>query len=149
MTDDARGLAIELFNHAWTLIDRTDRTPDDDLDMVLAAAASRWHWGQVGGAEQRATGDWQVAHAASQAGLADLALRFAARGLAIAEAEGWTGWRVATHHESMARACAAAGDWDGRDHHVGLAETALEGEADADDRNVIADQLASVPRRPV
>lgn len=146
MSDDThRGLAVELFNQAWDLIDKTDRSPDEGLEMLLAAAASRWHWGRAGGPEQWAAGDWQVSHCASLLGFSDLALAFAARNLATAEAERWTGWRLASAHEGVARACAAAGDWDGRDRHVALCQKALDDEPDADDRAVIAGQLATIP----
>jgi hypothetical protein len=146
MSDDHdRRIAVELFNATWALIDRSDRTPDDDVEMLLSAMTSRWHWARAGGREEVATGDWQVAHAASLLGLGDLALLFAERNLRAAEALGWTGWRLASAHEGMARAFAACGDADGRAHHVALANDALASETDAGDRQVILDQLATVP----
>jgi hypothetical protein len=140
-----RDTAARLFNDTWALIDKPDRTADEDAEMLLGAAASRWHWGQVGGVEEVAGGDWQVAHAAALLGLPDLAMLFARRNLAVAQRERWAGWRLASAHEGMARACAAAGDATGRQHHVAAALLALEDEADAEDRQVIADQLATVP----
>lgn len=112
--------------------------------MLLCAAASRWHWAQVGGPEEIATGDWQVAHAASLIGLADTARLFAGRNLAAAESLGWQGWRRASAHEGMARALASAGDMPGRDHHVTLARAALASETDADDAAVIEAQISSI-----
>jgi hypothetical protein len=134
-----------LFNDCWDLIENDGRTPDDDVEMLLAAMASRWHWAQVGGPEQIATGDWQVAHVASLLGLADLALLFAERNLSIATGEGWLGWRLASAHEGMARACAVAGDAERRDEHVTRARQALEVEADDELREVIAGQVDAVP----
>jgi hypothetical protein len=143
--DFHRDIAVDRFNAAWDLIDKADRTPDDDVELLLAAMTSRWHWSRVGGAEEVATGDWQVAHVASLLGLGDLALVFAERHLAAATSLGWTGWRLASAHEGMARAFAVCGDADGRAHHLALAHEALAGEADAGDRQVILDQLATVP----
>jgi len=140
-----RRVAGELFNRTWDLIETPDRTSDDDLEMLLAATASRWHWGQVGGTESIATGDWQVGHVASLLGLGDLARIFAERNLATAAAEGWTGWRLASAHEGMARALATLGDTAGRARHVAAAEEALAGEPDEEERQIIADQLATVP----
>lgn len=133
------------FNAAWTLIEQNERSEDDDLAMFLSAAASRWHWSRVGGAAEIATGDWQVAHVLSLLGEGSLALRFAQRNLAIVEAEGWTGWRLASAHEGMARAYAALADGARREEHVDAAEAALRDEPDAEERDVIAAQLASVP----
>jgi hypothetical protein len=140
-----RQIAVDLFNGTWELIDRVERTPDDDAEMLVRAMTSRWHWSQVGGPEELASGDWQIAHVASLLGHGDLALRFAERNLTAATALGWTGWRLASAHEGMARAFAAAGDADGRRHHVALAEAALAAESDPGDRQIIADQLATVP----
>jgi len=33
---DHRAIAVELFNHTWTLLDLADRTPGQDLEMVHA-----------------------------------------------------------------------------------------------------------------
>ena len=143
--DVHRQIGVERFNATWDLIDRADRSADDDVELLLSAMTSRWHWGQVGGPEEISTGDWQVAHAASLLGLGDLALLFARRNLATAEAQGWSGWRLASAHEGMARAFAVAGDAGGRARHLDAARIALDAEPDAEERQVIADQLATVP----
>jgi hypothetical protein len=143
--DEHRRHGVALFNGAWELIDARSRTPDDDVEMLLRAAASRWHWGRIGGPEELATGDWQVAHVASLLGLADLARLFARRNLDIALAHGWSGWRLASAHEGMARAYAVSGDADGRARHVEQATAALEDEPDDESRDLIESQLASVP----
>lgn len=146
MSDDVhRQIGVERFNATWDLIDRADRSADDDVELLLSAITSRWHWGQVGGPEEISTGDWQVAHAASLLGLGDLALLFARRNLATAEAQGWSGWRLASAHEGMARAFAVAGDAGGRARHLDAARAALDAEPDAEERQVIAEQLATVP----
>ena len=141
-------LAKALYNRTWDLIDARARNEDDDVAMLLAACAARWHWGEVGGVEQVATSDWQVAHVASLLALGDLAIWFAGRNLAAAQAEDWSGWRLASAHEGMARAFACAGDADGRARHFELARAALENEPDQDDRVVVEDQLATVPDVP-
>lgn len=143
--EEHRRAGKQLFNAAWDLIDKPDRTSDEDLEMLLRATASRYHWGRVGGPEEIATGDWQVAHVACLVGLPDLAHRFASRHLATATAEGWSGWRLASAHEGMARAHAAAGDGAGRACHVAAAQAALAQERDDEDRALIASQLATVP----
>ncbi len=150
MTEDPdihRRLAAQAFNSTWDLIDEADRTDDDDVAMLLSAMASRWHWSQVPDAEpaQRATGDWQVAHVCSLLGYGDLALRFALRGLAVATAEQWDGWRLASAHEGVARAYATLGNGPLRATHAAEARSALERETDEGDRAAIEAQLATVP----
>jgi len=138
-------MGVTLFNRCWELIDRDARTGDEDVEMLLVAATSRWHWAQVGGPEQIATGDWQVARVASLLGMTDLALVFAERNLDTATAEGWDGWRLASAYEGMARACSTAGDAEGRQRHLALGRDALEREQDAESRQAIAEQLEAVP----
>lgn len=145
--DDAghRQLAARLFNSTWDLIDSHERTEDQDIEMFLRAATSRWHWQQVGGDEQIAIGDWQVAHVAALLGLGECSVLFARRSLQVAQKLGWDGWRLASAHEGMARACSAVGDHHGHREHVAAAEAALADEDDDESRQLIVDQLASIP----
>ena len=138
--------AIQAFNGAWELIEKPDRTPDDDAEMLLRAFTSRWHWGFVGGPEQTATGDWQIAHCASLLGDGALALQFAQRGLDACEREGGGDWRRASMLEGMARAAAAAGDAAAHARYYALAEEAIAAIAEDEERNVIASQFATVPK---
>ena len=41
-------LAVDCFNSTWSFLDKKDRTPEDDADMIHTAHASRYHWGQIG-----------------------------------------------------------------------------------------------------
>jgi hypothetical protein len=142
---DDRRAAVDAFNEAWALIDLRERTEADDRALLAAAFASRYHWERVGGDEERAIGDWQIAHAASLMGLPDLALRFAVSALATVEANGWTDWRLASMYEGMARAHAAAGDAAERDRYAALAREVLATVEDAEDRDLIESQLSSIP----
>ena len=55
-----RALAVGLFNHTWTLLENPNRTPEQDDEMLHAAHASRYHWGEVGEPVNLARGEWQV-----------------------------------------------------------------------------------------
>ena len=144
---DHRDLGIELFNRVWELLDKPDRTAEENAEMLAAAFASRWHWGQADDAttENLAIGDWQVAHVAAQLGHGSVALEYAARALAAAVTEGWGDWQRASMLEGMARACAAAGDAEGRARYYAEASAALAQIAEDEDRDLIASQLATVP----
>jgi hypothetical protein len=140
-----RRFAVDAFKASWDLLDRDELTDDDEAGLLGLVFASRWHWEQVGTDEQRWMGDHQIANACSHLGLDDLALRFVGRALAIVEANGWGGWRLASCHEGFARAHAAAGDAEGRDRSLARARQALGTETDAEDRAAIEEQLATVP----
>jgi len=139
-------LAIESFNGAWDLIDAADRSPEDDRQMLLLAAASRLHWAEVGTAENIAVGDWQVAHVLSLLGYGDAALAFASAAHERVVDNGIGGYLVASTLEGVARAHAARGDAPARDDYLAKATAALDAIDDAEDRALIASQIDSVPR---
>jgi hypothetical protein len=144
---DHRALAVGYFNAAWALIDLTSRSAEQDRDMVGLAFASRQHWIEAGGdATNLITADWQVAHTASIAGLPDVALSFATAASHRADNEDVPDWLVASAHEGLARAYAAAGDRESYEREGAVVERLLAAVTDPEDRQLVADQFASIPR---
>ena len=45
---DAPQLGVDLFNKTWTLMEKDDRTREEDDEMIHCAHASAYHWLQVG-----------------------------------------------------------------------------------------------------
>ncbi|HUP87268.1 MAG TPA: hypothetical protein VM143_16565 [Acidimicrobiales bacterium] len=139
-------LAVATYNAAWELVDSPDRTSTQDDEALTLAFASRWHWGLAGGGdEQLAIGDWFIGHVAAHLGLAALAVRFSGRALDRVESVGIGGWLLASVYEGMARAHACARDPEGRERYTALAESALTDVDDPEEREVIEDQLRSIP----
>lgn len=140
-----RQLAIDLFNRVWTLLEQPGRSTEDDDRMVHAAHASRYHWGQVGGPEQVAIGEWQCARVYSTLGRAEPALHHARRCVAVVTAADVPVWLVASAHEGLTRAYAVAGNREEarREHTVTVA--LLEQITDPEDRQVVEDDLAAIP----
>jgi DNA-binding transcriptional MerR regulator len=140
-----RQLAADLFNLVWTLLEKSGRSVADDDRMVHAAHASRYHWGEVGGPEQIAIGEWQCARVYSVLGRAEPALHHARRCLEVATAGGVPDWLVASAHEGMARAYLVAGQRESALASRSAAEAALATVTDAEDRQVVQDDLGSLP----
>lgn len=147
MADADRAFAAETFNRSWELL-AAQRTADEDVELLAAAFASRWHWGRIGGGEQLAIGEHQVAKVASVLGYADLALHYARRAWDFGVEQGWTGWRRAIAAEGMARANHCAGDTAERDEWLRTAAQALATIDDAEDREVVESQLREIPGWP-
>jgi hypothetical protein len=144
--DDHQAQAIAYFNAAWDLIDAPNRSTEQDREMLSLAFASRQHWIDAGGTPDKlAVSDWQVAHAASQAGLADVALVFARAAVDQAESNDVPTWLKASAHEGLARAHATAGQGDLYAYEVDLTRALLEKVADPEDRTLVETQLASIP----
>jgi len=140
-----RKLAADLFNHVWTLLETERRTPAQDDEMLHAAHASRFHWGEVGGPDRLARGEWQCARVYSVLGRAEPALWHARRCLAIVEANGIADFDMAAAYEAMSRAHLTAGDRTEMAAWKARATAALDGIADPDDREIIEGDLATLP----
>jgi DNA-binding transcriptional MerR regulator len=140
-----RKLAADLFNHTWTLLEKPDRTPAEDDEMLHAAHASRYHWGEVGEGVNLARGEWQCSRVYAVLGRAEPALWHARRCLAINEANGVADFDIAAAYEAMARAHLTAGDLGEAAAWKARAIAALDGIADADDREIIEGDLATLP----
>ena len=79
-----REMAIAFFNSCWQLIDNPSRSTEDDAQMLHLAHASRLHWGNVGGAQERAIGEWQCSHVYAILGMGEPALLHAKLSAGIA-----------------------------------------------------------------
>jgi hypothetical protein len=141
-----RALAAGLFNYTWTLLEREDRTAEDVDRMIHAAHASRLHWDAIGLAANRARGEWLCSRVYATLGRAEPALWHARRCLAILEAggEGIEDWDLPGAYEAMARASAVAGDRDEAETWRVRSRDALTRVADAEDRDLIEGDLASL-----
>jgi hypothetical protein len=138
-----RSVAVGLFNRAWELLETTDRTTDQDDDLIHTAHASRYHWGRVGEPFNRARGEVAMREV-STLGRAEPALWHSGRCLAILEASGSVTTQVAAAYEGLA-APRRGGRRRGR---VSLAgeepKAALAAIADPEDRQLIEQDLATV-----
>ncbi len=141
---ELRKLASSWFNRTWSLMDKEDRTADDDLAMVHAAHASRHVWGIVGGAREHATGEWQIARVYATLGRGEAAMVHARRSFEIATADELGHFLIAEAHEAIARAAAILGDRDAFDQHLALAQDHAEKIDSDEERGVAQQDIASL-----
>jgi DNA-binding transcriptional MerR regulator len=140
-----RALAVSLFNRVWSLLEQPDRSVVDDDELVNAAHASRYLWTSIGAATNHAIGDWQISRVYATLGRAEPAVHHARRCLALAQdVEGET-WLLASAYEGLARAYAVAGDRAAALEWKAKAVARLGEVADADDREIVERDLASLP----
>jgi DNA-binding transcriptional MerR regulator len=142
-----RALAVGLFNYTWTLLENPKRTPEQDDEMIHAAHASRYHWGEIGDAVNLARGEWQVSRVYSVLGRGEPAIYHARRCLEINEANGSgrEDWELGSAYEALARAYAVAGDRTASDEWRARATAELAGIAEAEDRQILEQDLATLP----
>lgn len=147
-----REQGVALFNGVWEMLDMPDRTPAQDDQMVHAAHASRWHWSQagpLGGDQQLAIGEWQCSRVYSVLGRGEPAVHHARACLEICEQAGLGDWVIAAAYEALARAWAVAGDAGEAHAWMERARTATAAIGEAEDREVIEGDLASLATLPI
>jgi hypothetical protein len=149
-SDGHRALGKALYQHVWSLLEVADRTPEQIDEMLYATHASAYHWLRGGGTlANRARSEWQIARVYSTLGRGEPALWHAGRCLELAEAAVTAGvaddWDVPAALEGLARAQAVAGDTAVAALTRSRAQAALAGIADPEDRELIAQDLATTP----
>ena len=112
--EERRQLAVDLFNHAWSLLRLPERTGEQDDELIHAAHASRYHAGRCltwCESEPAALEDWDLPFA----------------------------------HEALARANLVAGNEAEARRHAARARELAAQVADAEDRELLGADLASLP----
>ncbi len=138
-----RKSAVSLFNEVWRLLEKR-RTPAEDDRMIHAAHASRFHWGEVGTAVNRAIGEWQVSHVYSVLGRPEPATYHAVRSLAMCKENGIEDFPLAFAYEALARADAVAGRKGDLRRHLALARDVGSRIKDKEDRDLLFRDLKSI-----
>jgi len=139
-----RKLAVELFNRAWDLLDKADRTQEEADEMIHAAHASRYHWGQIGTPLEFERGEWQISRVYATLGRAEPALYHAQRCLQICQDNGIADFDIAFAYEAMARGYAVAGDAGKSRKYLDLGNAAAERIEDDGDKQYALGELKSV-----
>jgi hypothetical protein len=147
LTPEARRrLAVDCFNRTWTLLKMADRTREDDDEMLHCAHASRYHWGEIGTAANRARGEWQCSRVYTVLGRPEPALQHAQRCLEMCEAEpgALEDWDLPFAYEALARAHVVAGDTGAATRCLEQARSLGAAIADDEDRALLEADLATI-----
>ncbi len=140
-----RQLAVDLFNHTWALLEKPDRTPGEDDEMLHAAHASRYHWLGAGTLVNGARGEWQCSRVYAALGRGEPALHHARRCLELAEAaQDAAPWDIPWAYEALARASAVAGDEAAARDWLEQARAGAAGIEKEADRNVLLSDLDTI-----
>jgi hypothetical protein len=144
--DEHRRLGVDLFNKTWVLLETSDRTPEQDDELLHCAHASAYHWLQVGATATRVRSEWQCSRVYTVLGRAEPALHHARRCLELAESapDALEDFDLPFAYEALARAHALAGDETEARDWLGRARIATAQIADEDDRAILEADLASI-----
>lgn len=141
---DHKTLASELFNKAWDYLDKKDRSPQDDLDMITHAHASLFHWMQVNNPEYMYIGYWQISRVYAVLNLGDSALLFAKASLKVCEDNAFEGFNLAYAYEAMARSCVISNQIEQAEEFVRRAISESEKIIKQEHREMLLSDLNSI-----
>lgn len=110
--------AIDNFNKTWDLIEKKQRTHDENIEMIHRAHASRYHWGQIGNPVHLVRGEWQISRVYSLLNMAESALLHAEESLRICEENSIGDLDLAFAYEAIARAYSIFNDTVHKDAYI-------------------------------
>jgi hypothetical protein len=139
-------MAKGCFNQTWDLIDKKDRTKEEETQMVHTAHASRYHWAALvsngkGTPLNLQRGEWQIARVYTILERAEPALYHANICLELTKEHNIGDFDLGFAYEAMARASALAKNKDDFKKYYKLAQEAGEKIAKKDDKDYFFEDL--------
>ena len=132
------------FNAAWGLIEKKDRTPEDDNEMIRLCQASIWHWTQREDCTDKnlSIGYWQASRIFALLGRDFPARKYGQ--LSLENAKEAEPFFIAYAYEALARAESVAGDTAKRDEYLAEARKLTEQVSDAESKKMLEADLATI-----
>jgi len=134
------------FNRCWDLIDKRERTPEEDEQMLLLALASLWHWSQRPDttAANWSIGYWQVSRVYALLGQATNARLFAEKCLQATRREEMAPFHLAYAYEALARAEMVAGDREKMETYLEQARQVADVMTDKEAQKMVRKDLGTI-----
>lgn len=126
------------------MLDKKDRTREDDDRMIHAVHASRFHWGEIGTPLEFERGEWQISRVYSVLKRSEPAAYHARRCLEICKEHNIRDFDIAFAYEAMARAHAIAGNKTECEKYIKLAKETGEQIEKKEDREYFFSELETI-----
>ncbi|WP_109126349.1 hypothetical protein [Dyella sp. C11] len=141
-----RRLASQANNHAWTLAESPQRSPEEDEDMLHASHAAMYFWSMEGTPAQRAHAALLLAHVHALLRQPESAARYLARAWPHFETGECAPWEMAFAHAVTANVAFANRDATAHARHYADAQTFADRMTDADTCAMFAATWRIVPQ---
>jgi tetratricopeptide (TPR) repeat protein len=135
--------ATDCFAECRKLLEKTNRTPEEDELLKHLAHTSLYHWLQVGTIKDFQRCEWMLARIYTVLESKAKALHYAQRCLELTQRHDLKDTFLAYAYESVARAYALTGDKVMCDKYYALAEDAGKQIVEEDDKKIFFDELKS------
>jgi hypothetical protein len=137
--------AIQLNNLVWGLLQKENRTVEDNDNMIHAAHASHYHWTIVGEPVNFQRGEWLISHVYAILNRSEPALYHAKKCMKLTEEHKFVDFDLAFAYEAMARAYATAGNESEAKKYIQLAQEAGEKIKQEEDKKIFMSDFAAEP----
>jgi len=139
-------IGVFLFNHVWDLMEKKNRTREEDAEMIRDVQAMGFHWVEAGTPKNFAVSEWQIARVYSLLGMPESALYHAKRSLAIVKkgGRGFEDFHLPSAYEGLARSYSTAGDAKNAKKYARLAEQLAMKIKNPENRKTIMNQIKSI-----
>lgn len=134
------------FNQAWDLIDKEERTPEEDEQMIRLSLASHYHWTQREDYTKTnaSIAYWQTSHIYALLGQADNSLHYGQLCLEVSQGEDVPPFFLGYAYEALARAESVAGNQDRSADYIKQAQAAAERIEKQDNKKQLLADLESI-----
>lgn len=140
-----KAIGIQLFNEVWVLIEKGDRSIEEDDLMLNSAHASLLHWRKSNPPPVNvARGEWQISRVYCLLNRAEPSLHHARRSLEICLTNGIGDFDLAFGYEAVARALMIAGKREECQKSLEDAKKAANNIQDPEDKALLLQDLATI-----
>jgi len=141
--------SVVCFNETWALLDRNDRSSEDDQRMIELCLASLWHWTQRDDCSDTnmSIGYWQASRVYATVGLAGEARRYATLCLEASNRPNVPTFYAGYAYEALARAAQVAGHLDAAREQLAASRTIAHGLTDPSHKEQLLADLDALAQR--
>jgi hypothetical protein len=138
--------AVSCFNETWSYIDKAERTPEEEEQMLQLTMASAWHWTQREDCKPQnlSIAYWQISRVHALCGRGAEAVRYGQLCLDVSQGEGIDPFALGYAYEALARGEAVAGNNPKADEWISKASEVAETITDEDAKKMLLDDLATI-----
>jgi hypothetical protein len=146
LTAAHRYFSAGCFNLAWDLINKSERTPEENEQMLRLSLASHWHWTQRADCTQEnvSIAYWQTSRVYAVLGQAENARRYARLCLEVSSGGDVPLWCLGYAYEALARTELVAGDLTSISEYLQEALSVAEAITDPETRQMLLADLETI-----
>lgn len=141
-----RYFSAACFNKVWELMEKPDRTAEEDEEMIRLSLASTWHWTQREDCTQTnmSIGYWQTSRIYAMLGQADNAKRYSQLCLDASRGEDIPPLYLGYAYEALARAESVAGNRERMEEYLREARRVADTIPKPDAKKMLLDDLDTI-----